>query len=206
MLKDKYNYGLAILRIWMSFEVVLDHYWIHENDSGFSLLFSFFGGIAVPVFMIMSFYLTERKIICGELKWMRKRLYKLILPYILSAVFIFAVYTLLDKVYGRGLTSGWGDLWWQLLLGSSKNINPPLWFQFDMIVWLLVLFTICHIQYKNIDMMIWMLLIVSIIIQYTGINYNIFCNFRYEIRYPLGRLLETHYHLRVVGYCWQYTV
>lgn len=60
MEKDKeYNYGLALLRILMCFEVILCHFY-NGGGSRFLFLFDVLKNYAVPVFMMMSFLLTAK--------------------------------------------------------------------------------------------------------------------------------------------------
>ena len=58
MHRESFNYGLALLRIWMCFEVVLDHFWTHGTYT-WPNPFAKYGAVAVPIFMIMSFYFTD---------------------------------------------------------------------------------------------------------------------------------------------------
>lgn len=60
-MENTYNYGLALLKIIMSFEVVLCHYWGRYGEytvltGNYLLLFSWLRNLAVPVFLIISFY------------------------------------------------------------------------------------------------------------------------------------------------------
>lgn len=59
-----YNYGWAILRMWMCFEVVTDHLWYRENGISNigSWLVYLHGSVAVPVFMLLAFVLSYDKI------------------------------------------------------------------------------------------------------------------------------------------------
>lgn len=60
--KKDFNIGLAFIRIWMSFEVVLCHFWKQgKPELGDPLwIFSRMAQMAVPVFMLISFILTEK--------------------------------------------------------------------------------------------------------------------------------------------------
>lgn len=58
--KEDNNLGLSLLRFVMCFCVVLLHYWSDETRPIWSIPLAKIAGYAVPVFMFMSFYLTQR--------------------------------------------------------------------------------------------------------------------------------------------------
>ena len=57
----KKNVGLDLLRVWLSFEVVIDHFWHEPGLAGVPLFFSKMRSLAVPCFLLMSFYLTSHR-------------------------------------------------------------------------------------------------------------------------------------------------
>ncbi len=58
-LPDKFNYGVALLKMFMCFEVILVHFW--QGTVSFCLIpFDALKGFSVPVFMFVSFYFTEK--------------------------------------------------------------------------------------------------------------------------------------------------
>lgn len=83
------------------------------------------------------------------------------------------------------------DLKWQLLLGSSPQLNPPLWYQADLII-LTIIFGIFFLTMKKGTALkvLWILTAVSLALQYSGMNEILFGDFRYEVRYSAGRLVE----------------
>ena len=134
---DKFNYGLAILRIWMCFEVVLDHFKNWDGATAESLPWPFrmllrYGGIAVPVFMLSSFLLTDMAKLSSDRKKKKKRFYRLLVPHVFWAFSYFVIYKLLDIIKGLSLEHGIKDLVLQLALGHS--LNQTEWFQIDLIV------------------------------------------------------------------------
>lgn len=191
---QNYNLGLGLLRLWMSFEVVLDHYWsgMINNKNGILNVFSKFGTLAVPIFVIISFALTETKISKIDKNGFVKRILRLLIPYVLWGIIYWVIYTFLNIVTEKDYTNGISDLIWQLSFGSSENLNPPLWYMFDLIV-LTILFSILFKIVKNTkysNYIVYGIIIISIILQYSEINYKLFCNMRYEMKWPLGRIIE----------------
>lgn len=100
---QKYNLGLAILRLWMSFEVVLCHYWsgMSNNYKGSLNIFLKFGTLAVPIFVIISFYLTETKISTSDKNSFMKRIQRLLIPYIGWGVIYWFIYIFKNILYQK---------------------------------------------------------------------------------------------------------
>lgn len=81
------------------------------------------------------------------------------------------------------------DLLWQLFLGASPQLDPPLWFLSNLIICSLTIFLICkYFAHKKI--ILFLLIIISFFFQYTEINYLVFSSLRSEVKWPVGRLLE----------------
>ena len=79
--KKEFNYGLALLRTLMCFEVVLCHFW-DSDDPKFLMPFSLLRGLAVPVFMFLSFFLTEHTFLEYNKTKAKKRIWRVIYPQI----------------------------------------------------------------------------------------------------------------------------
>ncbi len=187
----EYNWGIALIKAFMCFEVVLYHCWREEHYAWFLKPFDLFGVFAVPVFMLISFYLTYNHYLEKNFEYARKRFFRLLWPQIGWTV----IYGLFLKLYGLifkcdGIEN-WSDLLWQLLLGHSEKINPSMWYQFVLIVITAVFIFVFYFSSEKTSVFIISLIsIFCIWLQYTGINYDYFSRFSFEVRYPLGRLTE----------------
>ena len=53
--KKQMNLGLNLLRVWLSFEVVVDHYLHEKGLTGVMAFLSATRSLAVPCFLLMSF-------------------------------------------------------------------------------------------------------------------------------------------------------
>lgn len=88
MKNDKdYNYGLALLRIFMCFEVILCHF--YSGGSKYLFLFDVLKNYAVPVFMMMSFLLTEKMFLAQNVDSYKQRIYRLTVPLLGWGVYIY---------------------------------------------------------------------------------------------------------------------
>lgn len=72
----EFNYGIALLKSLMCFEVVLSHCWANDNPSLFLLPFLRLKRLAVPVFMFLSFYLNQNKLSKNESEEIKKKIFK----------------------------------------------------------------------------------------------------------------------------------
>ena len=81
MAQDKYNYGLSLLRVFLTIFVILNHFWESDVISRALIPLSTMRSVAVPTFMLMSFYLTARKISSGSAGALKKRIIRLAIPF-----------------------------------------------------------------------------------------------------------------------------
>ena len=179
-----YNYGLAMLRIWMCFEVVLDHFWIHGTYT-WPNPFAEYGAVAVPIFMIMSFYFTDVDRVSQDNKMIRSRLGRIIMPQIFWAFTYCAVLLILHDINGQTF---FPNFILQCFFGHS--VNQSMWFQFDLLV--MTGLAILYYKYKDKLSMAFIPIIVllALIAEYIGANSYLFGRLPEQIRFPIGRICE----------------
>lgn len=189
---EKLNYGLALLRIWMCFEVVCCHYWKGDISKIWNVL-NYGRDLAVPCFMLMSFYflaISVNKQNADSLKhFTAKRLFKIALPQIGWTIIIW-IFENICSVFEPDRKQGIGNLIIQLFTGHSYN--TAMWFQIDLLVLTLLVIGIYWItKNKNSRVIIFcVLLLVAFFLEYSELLYEPISYLRGEIRYPLGRLIE----------------
>ena len=186
-MRSKKEVGLSVLRMLMCFEVVLCHFW---NDTDYSIIcapFHFFQSYALPVFMMLAFYLSGEKMLKCDCGFVRNRMCRLIVPHIAWTIIYAGVLSVIGGIFGTDLLN-WKDAIWQLFTGHSPRINPSMWYQIMLIVLTLVYTTIFYYMPRKGYVVVCMLLIFAYMLQYTGINYEVFFGMRYEL--PIGRLCE----------------
>ncbi len=136
---QKYNIGIAFLRILMSFEVVMCHFksgGIITKDSIIYYMYEL-REMAVPVFMIMAFSLSDVIKMAEDHQVIKHRMYRLITPQVIWSVVYFSVYFVIEKISNINLMHEKADLLWQLFLGHS--INQTAWYQI-VLIWLTIIF------------------------------------------------------------------
>ena len=100
------------------------------------------------------------------------------------------------RIQGGGII----DLLWQLTTGHSLKLNPTMWYQVVLIFITIGIMATCYFFPRKIAESVLIICGVgALILQYTGINYAVFSNMRYELRYPLGRICEM-IPLAVIGF------
>ncbi len=189
---NRINYGFALLRMLMAFEVILAHFcnW-DEYDLKIVWPFRELVSLAVSCFVIVSFYLLADSFKKRDKKNFINRLKRLIIPQIGWAFVYFFVFLLLNIFFNANLEIGLNDLFWQLLTGHSMNLNPTLWYQFDIIIVTVIFYFI--FKYCDDDKAFKVLiglLVFCYILQYSGINRMLFGDLPFELKKPLGRIVE----------------
>lgn len=174
----------------MCFEVVLAHYWTNRSN-GWFLVFEKMIVLAVPVFMLISFMLTRKKIILGDKLYLKNRLIRLLYPSFIWACIYYCIYYFVGFLFQIKTVNGISDLLWQLVTGHCPRLNPAMWY----IIVLCILTTLFWIIFrvmteKKAVILISILMGISLIIQYSGINWKVFSSMRYELAAPLGRIAE----------------
>lgn len=181
--------SISFLKTLLSFYVVLCHYLIHD-DSRMGLLLYRQKCVAVPIFILISFYLTYRMYESIDLDNMRKRIRRLVYPYLIWASIYYITYSIINVSTGKESLFSLKDLIWQIALGSDRNLCPQMWYLFDIIIFTIVYFIVCMLFPKNKKKMLCCLMVFCLLFQYSGLNARIFASYEYEMRYPLGRLAE----------------
>ena len=204
MNKDAKIVGFDLLRIWLSVEVVFDHFWSVHGSDGVTMFFRQMAAAAVPCFMIMSFYLTERRYAAGDRTWFVGRLVRLLTPYLFWPVVCYAMMLVCTgspafveeigqlaafKHYGTSVDAPFTDLLWQWLLGSSRRYSMQLWFLADLIMLTVAIFALFKVTAERWRVPLLVLLIaVGLGVQYSPLNVWMFGDLPFESRYTLGRL------------------
>ena len=190
--KASFNYGLSLLRVLFCFEVILLHCWDGQMNNIVQKGFYYLEGIAVPVFMTLSFFLCRKSIESRNVLIIKNRIKRLVWPHIGWSFLYYFGCLLVNALFNKNAPPSIFDLGWQLLLGHSKNLNPPMWYLVDLIILSIVCFFVYYYsRNENIYICILsFLFLFSLFLQYSGINYMLNDNLRYEMKYPIGRITE----------------
>ena len=183
---DSYNYGLSLLRSLICFGVILLHF--RGGGGRFLAPFSYVARISVPCFMFLSFFLVEKHIIVWDVDFVKKRMWRIVYPWIVWAFIYWCTLKTLEVLFCINYQIRFSDLFWQLFTGHSSKLNSAMWFQFDLAV--LTVLYLCLFRLSKRVILTCTLFGIALGMQYSGINSWLFGGLRYELKYPLGRLCE----------------
>ena len=142
--KYNYNYGIALLKMLMCFEVILSHFWVNQS-SVLLTPFKLVENKPVLIFMFLSFYFMERTFLINDQSKNKKRFWRLLYPQIGWTILYWIILMGIQIKVDLGIT--FSDFLWQLFTGHSIRINPTMWFQ-TVLIFLTLLFTLTF-RYLN---------------------------------------------------------
>jgi len=161
------NLGIEILRMILCLWVISFHFAGLKNYLKYKILRASFH---VPTFMLISFYFTYNTFISNDIIKYKKRLERLLVPYIIwPIIFLLISNSSYDSINIKKLI-------FELLLQyiTGYKIYVILWFV-GSLIFLEIFFKIIHILFNKQSLLILKILsIISYLVQYEEINYNIF--------------------------------
>ena len=187
----KYNYGLMILKLWMSLEVVLVHTWGYmgiANPVIESFFYSFMA-IAVPVFVFISFFLTSDSIYNGNKSYLVKRMKRLLVPYVLWFLIYLVFYIIMTVLNNWDILSIRSCVL-QFFTGNVLTYNSPMWYILDVAIIYILLGIVGLCAKKHKDTVYCVLFLLGMIFFYSGVNYSVFSKTIFEVKYSYGRIFE----------------
>lgn len=191
--------GLDLIRIWMTFSVVCVHCYrakaCYPDGEPWYVSLMVVGGIAVPVFMTMSFFLTQRHFLGDGWGWLGKRMLRLYVPF---AFWAFVTFFVTRAMSGPHVTDPWHcDSTWRslgihLIGGTSLAFHLQMWFM-GVLCWMTpVVFLLCRPFKGRLPVRtLAALAVAAVMMQYTGFNKWLFGMIpEFGIRIPAGRFFE----------------
>jgi len=176
------NLGIEILRMILCLWVITFHFAGMKNKLKYKILKTFFH---VPTFMLISFYFTYNTFISNDIIKYKKRLERLVVPYIIWPIIVLAISnSSYDSINIKKLI-------FELLLQyiTGYKIYVILWFVASLIFFE-IFFKIIHILFNKQSLLILKILsIISYLMQYEEINYNIFYLYP-EYMLGVSRIIE----------------
>jgi fucose 4-O-acetylase-like acetyltransferase len=174
----------------MCFEVVLCHFWSSAEFPKILLPFQILRSYAVPVFMFMSFFLTQKNFLKKDKNYAAHRIFKLAVPHFAWAFIYFFAYKFHEFVLHTKIAT-LKDFALQIFLGHSRVLDAVLWFQVNLIALTILFFAVFYfLSEKSGTILLIFFSFVALILQYSGINQKIFGGMEFEFCYPLGRFSE----------------
>lgn len=190
--KKNFNVGLNLLRILLTFFVVLDHFWWKagpEMNSGFCKGLWQLRTLSVPAFMVMTFFFTANRFRSCDVPWLRKRFVRLLEPFVFWAV-VYWIVSAAVSVFDGGYAVKFTDLLWQLALGSSQKLCMQFWFHGDLIILTALFFLAFKVgrHAKAYFHLAFGAIALGFTLQYTPLNDAMVGWMPFEAKYTLGRI------------------
>ena len=185
--KKQYNLGIQLLRAILCFWVVSFHCMSRKNILIRIILKKHFH---VPTFFIISFYYLLKNCNEKDIKKIKQRFERLLIPYLIWPTIILIFNNLLFffiKFNRFNRILSFNDFIIQLILG--RKYIGVFWFQF-MLIFLTIFFFILVFLKINILFIFYILSIISYFFQYSGYNYNIFITYQSSVKGSIGYLAE----------------
>lgn len=186
------NLGVEILRCFACFSVLINHFnGLKDLPEFVQSAYANFGMFAVPVFVFLSFYFSEKLFLYGDFDQIKKRLIRLLIPYLIFPIIYFIVFDGVIIAFRDEFRLPIKAFFWQYAFGTYRNFNSPLWFLLDLIILSVIYIIVFRIVKIEISItFVCLSFFVALLLQYSGLNYRLFSPLRYEMRWATGRFCE----------------
>ena len=182
--------GFDALRVFMSFCVVLCHFWENNRSGVFYEMLDFTRSCAVHCFVLLAFYFSAGYIESGSCKSLWKRMLRLLKPYLIWPLVTFCIYNVSSLLISGSVCYDLTDLGYQYFMGHTQ-LEAVMYFNWDLML-LTVFFTgiFALFRKRTAAAVLSVLAAAASAAVYSGFNYSIFSYFPFEMKYTLGRLAE----------------
>ena len=192
--KRKYNIFLAILRFYLSFNVINTHYLrtppILMNKYIIRIIRN---TMHVPIFFLMSFYFSHKLFLSKNIEKIKKRFERLLIPYLVWPIIIWILSNFFYYTFNLNFKISFNDLKIQLMTGHC--FMTVLWFHYNLIFATLLIIIINFLPFNYSISIMLNLCMFAFFFQYSNLNYNIFSKYGYYKQYSFGRFSE------IIPYC-----
>lgn len=186
--KKTINYGLQILRMLLSFWVVLNHLYKPKNEVLYNTIIQH--RFHVPTFIIISFYFLYNSLIIRNMQKIKDRLLKLLIPYIIYPSFWYIIFNYIYIYFDiESKKFSFKALITQIIIG--RGVYGVLWYHFNLIFLTIFSFIISFLFKEHFLFVLQLLAIFSYFIQFSNYNYKFFNKYNGMIKFSVGYLAET---------------
>ena len=182
------NLGIEILRVLLSFWVVVHHCGSVKNKT--IIKFAFSRAFHVPTFVVISFYFTYKIFLYKNINKLIERLERLYFPYIIWPIIIFVINNGFYYIFGLNTRIPIRKLIMQILIG--RPYMYVLWYHFNIILITIFISIISFIFYNNFLYILQIIGLLSYILQYSDYNYNFFQKYSIFISHSVGLIPELY--------------
>ena len=184
-MKKSINLGLCILRMALSFWVVIVHLKINNKEL---MKIIFTKNFHVPTFMNMSFYFFFNNLFSRNINNMKIRFIRLLIPYIIWPLIKIFFVKILFASKKKSKLYIIKKILLQIIFG--RGIHSVFWYLNNLII-ITILFEIISFLFKKHLFSVYLYFgIIAYLLQYTEINYYYLKKYKVHIAYSLGHISE----------------
>ena len=194
-IKKKFNIGFAILRIYLSFLVVTTHCFEPDATTRKKIVMRIIrNAVHVPNFYLMSFYFCYNLFKSKNIRKIKIRLQRLLIPYFVWPIIIWSINNLLSFFFIKISIISFKSFILQFITGN--DFMRILWFQCNLILITLLIIIIHFIFNEKLVLYTLInLLFFGIFFTYSNYNYILFSKYNFDIQFSCGRFFE------ISGFC-----
>lgn len=182
--KKNINLGISILRVFLSFMVIMDH--LYNKKKLKKILYFLY--YHIPSFFLISFYFNHKTLTSFNSSKIKIRIERLLIPYFSWCTISWIINNIYFYILKINCDHSLKDFFINLINGHI--IDVVLWFQ-NILILTTFLFLIVIYTFKSNHLFILTLLgIFAYLLQYTGTNYKIFIKLSVHYRLTFGRFAE----------------
>ena len=197
--EKKFFSNLAALRIFLSFLVVSIHCYKPKFTIRKKIIIKIiYNMVHVPTFYILSFYFSFNLFKSKNIKKIKLRFQRLLIPYLVWPIIIWSLNNLFSFFFIKIDIFPFKTLIIQLLTGNC--FMASLWFQYNLI-FIDVLIVIIHLSFNG-ELVLYILInfkILAFVLQYSNYNTFYFGKYINSITLSFGRFFEIITHC-IAGY------
>lgn len=180
MIKKPRNFILDLLRFLLVILVINENNYIATRSHIQNILYHY-AGITVPLFIVLSFFLGNKLYLINNVRLnnFKLRLKRLFIPFCFWSIVGFLVSPNFVSI---------GNIPLQLLTGQV--VNDPLYY-IVLLIWFSAIFWFINYKFSQYRISIYIfIIIISLFLQYTNINFHLFQNSSDAFKYSYGRFAE----------------
>lgn len=196
--KKEYNYGIEILRVFLSFMVIMDHLYNKKKLKNYYYILYYH----IPTFFLISFFFTYNTLTSFNLQKIKLRFERLFIPYIGWSIIAFILKNIYYYLFNLNYEHTLKGFVKHLITGHILSV--PLWYQ-AILMFTTIFFLIIIFLFKKNQLLIFHILsLISYILQYSGLNYNLIKKYlSTHAKLTFGRFMEALPN-SITGYTFAY--
>ena len=163
--KKEYNLGVEILRVFLSFLVIMDHLYDRKKLKQYTYLLYYH----IPTFFTISFYFTYNTLLSFNIQKIKLRFERLLIPYFAWTFISWLLRNIYYYVFNLNYVHSLEVLAKHIITGHILNI--VLWYQAILIFTTIIFLIIIFLFKKKCLIILHILALIAYILQYSGLNF-----------------------------------